>query len=261
LEVVKRAVQTELSTAAIDALREAASTDIARYRGLLAILDPDVITAPLGRWTFPILAPIAGRRTVTGRDVADLYARRAGPLVDALAASGVPVLDANGLDDSEVDSLLGLVSRLTGRRHCRDAYAVYTLVEPVEPTGLDDALLASAAEILAKAVRAPSSIHFARLTGHAPDRFCIGADTKRKPWLVEREAIDADPLRLLARPALVLNVRHPLVAAARAAMEVEPEVAATFVARGVLLSTNRLDAAQDEALTRAAIERMLGGDR
>lgn len=56
-------------------------------------------------------------------------------------------------------------------------------------------------------------------------------------------------------------MRHPLVAAARAAMEVEPEVAATFVARGVLLSTNRLDAAQDEALTRAAIERMLGGDR
>jgi len=256
MRLVQTTIQRDLSTAVIDALAEAAAADVDRYRGLLTVVDPAVIAAPAGRWTFPIIEPIDGRSVATA-DVAGLVATYSSPLVRTLAGRGVPVLNAIGLDESEIDALLDLVSSVTGRRRCRDAHTVYTFADRDSPGDNDEALLSLLSDILEDVVRAPSAVHFARLDGVAFNRFCVAGSAGDGPWLLTDE-IDDDPLRLLARPPLILNSRDPLVAAARVAMDVEPELAATFLARGVLLSTGRLDKKRDEALTRSALERLLG---
>jgi molecular chaperone HtpG len=256
LRVVRGAVQNELPRVLIDALAEAADSDLKRYRTLLSVVDEDTLRVPSARWTFPIMEKVAGRQVATGDDPLSVYSTRHSPLVRALAEQGIRVLDARGLDRSQVEALLGLVSRVTGHRSFREAHARYTLMDAVEPTPLDEVLLSTVADILEDVARAPSAIHLAALSGAGSKRLCIGAELPRLPWLVTQ--IDDDPLRLLARPPLVLNAHAPLVNAAREAMSAEPEIAATFVARGVLLATGRLDAKCDEALTRGAVERLLG---
>lgn len=261
LREVRRVVQERLWPAVVDALVEAAEEDRRRYRALLDVLDPEMIEAQPGRWSFPVLAPIDGRRSVPAAERQGLYGRRRGPLIDALAARGVPVFDAEGLDEDELRSLSALVGRAGGSGRLIDAHALYTLLVPEAPAGYDEALLAGVGELLDRAARAPASIHFARVFG-AGSRRCYLAGSKGpgdagEDWLLD-DAINADPLRLLLRPALVFDVAHPLVRAARGAMEVEPEVATAFLARAVLGGTGRLNDAVDDTLTEAALVDLLG---
>jgi molecular chaperone HtpG len=259
LRVVRSAVQNELPRALIDALAEAAESDLSRYRRLLSVVDDETLRVAPARWAFPILEKVGGRKVATGNDPLTVYSTRRSPLVRALAEQGVRVLDARGLDASQIEALLALVSRVTDRRSFREAHARYTLIEAVEPKPLDDVLLSEVSDILEAVARPPSAVHLASLSGAGVQKLCIGAELPSLPWLATD--IDADPLRMLARPPLVLNARAPLVDAAREAMSAEPEVAATFLARAVLLATKRLDAKCDEALTRGAIERILGSAR
>ncbi len=257
IRVVQDAVSHQLGRAMIDALADAAASDVERHRALLTVMDPSSIDVPLSRWTFPLLAPIAGKSVATGEHPPELYALEANELTRALAERGVAVLDARGLDASELESLLALVSSVTRRRRCRAASAVYTLVRPVERRPSDDALLSMVGELLEAHARAPASIHLGELSGAGERRIWIASGEIDSPWLVG-DQIDTDPMRLLGRRPLVLNVRAPIVRAARAAMSAEPEVAATFLTRAILLTTDRLDASADEALTRDAVERILG---
>ncbi len=256
LRRVREAVQKQLSAAVIDALVHAASSDRRRYRALIDAVHPKLIDATAKQWRFPVLSPIRGRASVEGSALRGLYATTRGPLIDALAAKGVPVLDAEGLDDAGLDALGRLVSHAVGVRP-RDAYLAFTAVLPVPLEGYDDALLSALADLLETVARAPSSVHFARLVGVRADRFCIAGGTPADPWILEDETAD-DPLRLIARPALVLNADHALCRAARAAMEIEPEVAVAFLARAVLVQTGRLNEKADEALTTAALTGLLG---
>ncbi len=260
IDVVRSAVTNELGKAMIDALADAAVTDRERYRALLFEIDPNDVNVPKRRWVFPLIEAVGGSAIATGAEPIDLCAVRSSELTAALAKQQIGVLDARGLDTSGAEALLLLVARITGRRPPRDAHRVYTLIADAPPKPLDDALLASVSDILDDVARAPSSIRFARLVGAGERRICIAGGEVSEPWLVADEMND-DPLRLVARPPLVLNTRVSIVHAAREAMSAEPEVAAAFLARAILLSTGRLDAKRDEALTTGAIERLLGGGR
>ena len=59
------------------------------------------------------------------------------------------------------------------------------------------------------------------------------------------------------RPALLLNVGHSTVIAARKHAKTEPNVAAALLARAILTHHKVLDAALDDALTVHALKRVL----
>ncbi|MDQ3037554.1 MAG: ATP-binding protein, partial [Myxococcota bacterium] len=135
------------------------------------------------------------------------------PLATALARAGKVVLDL-GLAPAETERqrVVTWLAQSMEIALPRDA-DVWSLIEPLEPTPSDEALLSSVAERLGQVLRRPSEIVIANVHGSARASLALPGSARRDPWLVPTSDLDADPFRLLARPPLVLRADHPIVTA------------------------------------------------
>jgi hypothetical protein len=185
------------------------------------------------------------------------------PLTEALVARGLGVVvDVSfARDDAEREIVLSWLRQARARALPRDV-ETYTHVAPLEP-GTDAHLAARTAEHLAAVLRAPSGLVLARVHGLASARLAFGAPARDAPWIADARDIEVDPFRLLLRPALVVNVDHPVTVAARARARTSPELAAGLLARAILIERGVLDEDRDAALTERTLRAVLdrGGAR
>jgi hypothetical protein len=130
-----------------------------------------------------------------------------------------------------------------------------TLVQPVEPSPRDVVLLEVLGALLAVAHRAPSRIWLAQVIGACGGQIAVAAgpgDAVHEemepslPFVVDRATATRNPFAMLRRPPLVLSIAHPLVAAAR--RRPDPSLAASHLARAVLLHYRLLDLERSEKL-------------
>ena len=140
----------------------------------------------------------------------------------------------------------------------RHTHGAYTLVRPVEPEGTDLELIAALERVLDRALRAPSGIQLVRFMG-AHAKSSAGAKVDDAPW-VTRGPLKGNPFRLLRRPGLLLDVRDATVDKARACAKRDPLLAATMLARQLLLEHEALEDGPDEDLTAHALGAVLGVD-
>jgi hypothetical protein len=66
---------------------------------------------------------------------------------------------------------------------------------------------------------------------------------------------------MLLAPALVLNANHPRVAAARERARTDPHLAASLLARSLLLRRGVLSKRRSEVLLSRTLDRLVGGKR
>lgn len=220
-------------------LRQAAEAgDRIRYR----VLANAVIVSKLDiAWTFPLVAPFGEARSIAG---ADLGRRMwtgdgASPLTAMVMQGGEPVLDL------AVEDVAGLTAWIDRRYDCRLAHvdSELTLVTPIEPSDVDVPLVALLRDMLAAAGKAPSSLVLATLGGAWRGALALSGDhtkDRHAPYLLDRTAASRNPFRLLHRPPLVVSAGHPMFVAARTA---DPRLAASHLARAILLEYRILDVA------------------
>jgi hypothetical protein len=117
--------------------------------------------------------------------------------------------------------------------------------------------------VLAAAHLAPSAIRLAKLAGVGSVELAIAggpgdaihdAGPEGSPFVLDRETAKRNPFALLRRPPLVLSAGHPLVAAAR--RSADPVLAASHLARAVLLHYRLLDEERSAAIFEHALDRL-----
>ena len=248
---------------AANALRIAAgANDRTRYHALAAAIEGAGVELRATEWSFPLVEPVGGERWITamalGRSA--WSATAATPLTAALARAGVPVVEVGDARRA------ALVERARGYAcHVAPALDELTSVEPVEPVDADPALLDVLRAVLATAHRAPSQIRLARLSGACdadlavaggPGDAIAAVDAESASFVLDRDTARRNPFAMLRRPPLVLSAGHPLVEAAR--RRGDPVLAASHLARAVLLHYRLLDADRSAAILAHALDR-LGG--
>jgi hypothetical protein len=123
--------------------------------------------------------------------------------------------------------------------------------------------------LLAATHRAPSEIRLGALAGaaggllavaaspddaiHAP-RARLAPDAPEAPFVIDQATAARSPFAMLRRPPLVLAAGHPLVTAAR--RHPDPGLAASLLARAVLLHYRLLDVSRSEELLGKALDRL-----
>jgi molecular chaperone HtpG len=263
VELVRRAIEGPLQDAIVRELRQLAEAHArgaaeagARYLEIVRAvreaeleLDPADIAVPV----------IPGRngalvRTLAGLKAAYLSPEGRSSLAEALARRGTVVIDGSMArdDDTLVDFLT--VSLRVQVTSISDAFV---WIDPVPLDARDRRLLERVAALLGEAYRKPSQIVLAHLEGAHRDALAIAGGTRGEPWVVGVEAASADPLRLLARPPLVLRAEHPIVAAARARFSSAPVLASGLLARAILVSLRRSSDRVLEKLTAAGLRAAL----
>lgn len=264
MALVRELAGAPLARAAEAALAEAAVHDHTRWARLFEALDRANTALPGAGWVVPLAATVGDERAaaLTRLPKPRVWAAARGtPVVDALAEAGVPVVapTAGGLAR---DVLAGRLARGFDRRLV-DVDDELTLVTAVPATGADLALVDALAHLLDRAARRPSEVALVELTGAIEDApFAAGgrahamASVDERRWVIERETAGKSPLALLWRPALLLNTRAPLVAAARRRAEVDPTTAASMLARALLLHHRTLDATGSQELLEATLARL-----
>ena len=181
------------------------------------------------------------------------------PLTEALATHGLGVIDVSfARDDAERELVLAWLRETRARMLPRDV-DVYTHVAPIEESELDRELASRTAEHLDAVARAPSELVMARVYGRAAGRLAFGCTRRDAPWIADASEIEADPLRFLLRPALVVSVDHPVAAAARERAGSSPELAANLLARAILIERGVLDPLRATQLTEHGLRAALRG--
>ncbi len=230
------AVETELH-------RAAESGDRARYRALAsAVIGSKLIIG----WSFPLVELGGDRRSIAGGDLPRRAWTSAGPtpLTTLLAAEEVPVLQ---LSSEDTAALAAVVDAQYGCRLVR-VDSELTSVTPIDPSDAEVALLALLGALLKAAGTAPSSIVLATLGGERRSALVIAGDRSAQPhapYLLDRKAARHNPFGLMRRPPLVVSADHVLVAAARTG---DPRLAASHLARAILLEYQLLDVACSQRL-------------
>src|SRR6185436_4084560 len=92
----------------------------------------------------------------------------------------------------------------------------------------------------------------ATLTGARADRLAVSGRHADRVHVVDREEAARDPFALLRKRVLVLSAEHPQVRAARAG---DPIIAASHLARAVLLQHRLLDKGRSKLICDFALER------
>lgn len=238
-------IAQELSGAAERALRTAAEADdLKLHRAILDAVVGSKLALEPARWSLPLVEPVGEKRSVTVDSLGprSWASTQATPLTKLLAASGTPIVHITATDRTW---LAGLLQERASARLV-EVDRELTSVTPVERTDADHALLAGLAEHFAAAVlREPSDIQLAHLAGACSHELAITGRVSEGPYLVDRDQAAHKPFGLLRKPALVLSADHPFVAAARAG---DPRVAASHLARAVLLQYQLLDVARSHTI-------------
>jgi Histidine kinase-, DNA gyrase B-, and HSP90-like ATPase len=235
-----RKLATEQLPNAVEAeLRQAAEAgDRDRYR----VLANAVIGSKLSiAWTFPLVDPFGGARSIAAADLGRRMwtSDGASPLTAMVTERGEPVIDL------AVEEVAGLTAWIDAQYRCQLVHVdrELTLITPIEPSGVDVALVALLRDMLAAAGKAPSSLVLATLSGSRHRRLVLSggnAEDRHAPYVLDRAAASRNPFRLLHRPPLVVSADHALVAAARTG---DPRLAASHLARAILLEYQLLDVA------------------
>ena len=269
VDFARELAERRLPGEAAAALRSAAGDpDRARYHALAAAIEGAGVALRAAEWSFPLVEPVGGERWIAaaalGRGA--WSAPGSTPLTAALARAGVPVIEVADARRA------ALVERARGYG-CRVAPALdeLTSVAPVPPAEADPALLDALGAALAAAHRAPSQLRLARLSGacgadlavaggpgdaiHAPGPGRPPAEgPDDAPFVLDRTTARRNPFAMLRRPPLVLSAGHPLVDAARRGSD--PVLAASHLARAVLLHYRLLDADRSAAILDHALDRL-----
>ncbi|CAN5746240.1 hypothetical protein BH11MYX3_BH11MYX3_25490 [soil metagenome] len=235
-EQLRRAVETELGQAA-------ESGDRARYRALANAVIGSKLTIS---WSFPLVEPVGERRSIMGTELPQRVWTSAcsSALTRLVTESGEPVLCL------AAETTAALASVIDTQYGCRlvGVETELTSLAPFVETDPDAALLAVLGWMLKAAARAPSSIVLARLDGERRGALAVSGDKSAKPavaYLLDRRAAGHNPFGLLRRPRLVVSADHPLVTAARRG---DPRIAASHLARAILLQYQLLDVACSQRL-------------
>lgn len=251
--------ERQLTVAVAAALHDAAiAQDRARYHALAAAIGAAGVELRAAEWSFPLVEPVGGERAISGAALGKRAwsAAAPSPLTAALTAAGVPVLDDGG-GPAAAERAQHLGCRVV------PVASELTSVALVEPTPNDLALLGELSTLLAAAHRAPSELRLGAVAGAAAGQLAVAAGpddavhapgAPDAPYVIERAAAARSPFAMLRRPPLVLAIDHPLVAAAR--RNPDPGLAASLLARAVLLHYRLLDVARSEALLDRALRRL-----
>jgi hypothetical protein len=128
-------------------------------------------------------------------------------------------------------------------------------------SGAEEAVVLEQLEQLLAAVhRAPAAITLAQLDGAAAGELAVAGSAREAAhrfddgsYALDRETAAKSPFALLRSPPLVLSRAHPVVAAA---LRGEPGLAASHLARALLLHYRLLTAERSEALLAATLARL-----
>lgn len=248
-------------------LRRAADEgELDRYQALALAIEEAELELHDGEWVVPLVEPMAGQRSIStaGLGRRTWVARRSSRLTALLARVGVPVL-ALGAGVLRQRLIARLASSGTAVAELEDEL---TLVQLVEPSAGEFVLLDELRLLLEAAHRAPSSISLARLEGAGDDELAIAGGVKdavhafpggapdaasAEPFALDRETIKRSPFAKLRSSPLLLSAAHPLVKAACAG---EPRLAASHLARALLLHYRLLTTERSELILTHVLDRM-----
>ena len=246
LEFAREVVQDDLAKAAAAALHKAAEAqDLDRHHRLLIAINASSVVVSRDQWFFPIVTPVNGRKFASAYELVNpIWTSQAeSQLTVALAAEGTAVAYAahghaiaKALDDN-----------------VREVEIELTSITPIEETDDDVALLALLREIFDRVHREPAGIVLATLAGARADRLAVAGKHADRLHVVDRDEAARDPFALLRKRVLVLSAEHPQVRAARGG---DPIVAASHLARAVLLQHRLLDKGRSKEICDYALERV-----
>lgn len=261
LAFVAEVARARLPAAVSDELRRLAEeeTGDAWLALLRAAVQSHLPLAPDRAW-LPLAEPVGDRRVVRASELGGrpLGARRRSALTRRLAQEGRAVVHLGAAGAARAHIVEVLVEALTGDK-ARIAEDELVLVSPVPRTGADELLVARVAELLDRVYRRPAGVTLAELDGRHTTSLFVATPEPDAAVVVEAAETLVNPFRLLARPALALNVAHETVAAARRRAEEDAEVAAVLLTRAVLLHREVLSPGRCAELTRAGLDAILGG--
>jgi len=245
IEFARTLAEVDLPRAVASELRAAAEAgDDTRYAALADAIVLAELELPMASWWFPLVEPFGGRHAIAATELGTRVwvSMHSSPVTAALTTQGTPVLRGSG------ESLL----LATLRYAVSEVHTELTLITPVDGTDADVALLAALEQVLDVAHRPPTSIMIAKLDGARADRLAV-AGTGSLQHVVDREEAGRDPFAFLRRRVLVLSAEHPHMRAARRG---DPVVAASHLARAVLLEHGLLDEDRSQAILDHVLERV-----
>jgi molecular chaperone HtpG len=260
LRNVQRVIDEKLRAAVMNAFSEAAERDDAkRYAALFAHATKEraILSVRVRDLPVRLLHPRGGI-SVIARHAAKspVAATRESDLSRAYAATGCDVIDVRLGREME-----GGVEAYRARLELSDVQADGAWVTPIEPTPSDLVLLDRTRALLDLATRPPKTLRFVHVQGRDETKLAFGGPKLEGATLV-RGGLDADPFRLLRRPAeLWIHARMMLVRQARELAPSDPELAAQLLARTILIGHERLDDGACHTLAEASLQAMLGGAR
>lgn len=260
LRNVRRVIDERLRSAVLAAFLEAAEQgDSKRYASLHAhaTKERSILSIRPRDLAVRLMHPRAGVAAIARHAAKNpVAATRESDLSRAYAGAGCDVIDARLGRDFE-----GGVEAYCARLELVDVQADGAWVTPIEPTPSDLVLLDRTRALLDVATRPPKTLRFVHVQGRDETRLTFGGSKIEGATLV-RGGLDADPFRLLRRPAeLWIHARMLLVRQARELASSDPELAAQILARTILLGHERLDDGACQSLAEASLETMLGGAR
>ncbi len=255
----RQLAEDRLPAAAAAALRDAAhAEDRTRYHELAAAIGAAGVELRAAEWSFPLVEPVRGERWISGAALGRRLwsADRPGELTATLAGAWIPVLHTGGGGAVAARALhLGC--------HAVPIADELTQVWLVEPSAHDLALLEMLGELLDAVHRAPSRILLGALAGACeghlgvaggPDDAIHAPVPDGDPFVIDRATATRTPFSMLRRPPLVLSIAHPLVAGAR--RHADPVLAASHLARGVLLHHRLLDVDRSAEILARVLDRL-----
>jgi molecular chaperone HtpG len=262
-----------LAVAAVEALTKAAQarepTEYARL--VVGItqssvpLHPDVLPVPT--LEEPFVVPLGRLPRFRSQEI--YTGLEPSALSRALAADGTPVVDLRVITLPALWVLTSLVHASTVAMEERAC-----LITPLDDLGPPGHVITERVwSLLDQVHRAPKELAFVDVEGRGA---AIGASStgasgaaplavsvpslERAHLFRGDDPYDANPFRLLLRPAIGIRRDHPLARAALRRAEVDVEVAAVALARALLIEFEASDEKRDVSIVTAGITRVLGGD-
>lgn len=233
-----------------------------RYHEVAAAIEAAGIELRDEEQWIPLVEPVArldGKRSMAasalGKRAWGAVGRSA--LSARLAEEGVEVIELG-----QGAARARLLARLRRLASCEVAEVMsqLTLVEPVAPSDAEAVLLDELNRLWAVVQRAPAGVMLARLEGAAAGEVAIAGGPREAAhvfdsggYALDREATRKSPFSLLRAPPLVLSQQHPLLEAARRG---DPRLAASHLARGLLLQYGLLTVERSEAILAATLTRL-----
>ena len=237
----------------------AEAVELRPYYQLVSAIETAELELRPAEWVFPLIAT-GEPRSIRASDVPRRAwaAAQPSPVTELLAARSIPVLHMS------TESRNWLVSRAgrSASAQILDATEELTAVTLVPPADSDHAWLGLLGELLDATFRRPASISLAQLTGRLAHNLALtgGVGDAFVAATADRFALAAEqalrhPFGTLVRLPLLLSVTHPFVLSARAG---DPRLAASHLARALLLYYGKLDATRSARLLELTLDR-LGG--